>query len=180
MKKVLYIFGELNDSDVDWMIQTGGRRTISTGDTLIRVGEQVDGLYILLEGVLSVRIGPATGREIAKLGAGEIVGEMSFVDSRPASASVLAVESSSVFAIDRARLLDKIEHDEGFAARFYRSLAVFLSNRLRRTVSLLGFGFEAAMEQEDESDQLDPALLDNVYLAGARFDRMVKRLADCS
>ena len=32
------------------------------------------------------------------------------------------------------------------------------------------------VEEDDDSDELDPTVLDGVYLAGERFDRMVKRV----
>ena len=102
---------------------------------------------------------------------------MSFVDGRPPSATVQALSDSLLFAIPRRALASKLEADQGFAARFYRALAVFLSQRLRDTVQHLGYGAGVALDEEVEySDELNPAVLDTVPLAGARFDRMLKRL----
>ena len=59
---------------------------------LIEQGVPVDSVFILLDGRLAVWLRPRHGpeREIARLNAGEIVGEMSFVDARPPSATVRA------------------------------------------------------------------------------------------
>jgi CRP-like cAMP-binding protein len=116
--------------------------------------------------------------DIARLGAGEIIGEVSFVDSKPPSASVTAIEDSIVFAVGRQKLLDKLKQDSAFAARFYRAIAMFLSIRLRTTTGLVAYYGKSQQSPEDkeESDELDGSMLDTVSLAGNRFDRMLKRL----
>jgi CRP/FNR family transcriptional regulator, cyclic AMP receptor protein len=119
----------------------------------------------------------AGNKEVARLRSGEIVGEMSFVDSRPPSATVQAVEPSSVLAIPRLALKARLSQDAFFAARFYRAMAVFLSDRLRSTVGLLGYGSGQTLEDEATyADEIDTTVLDNVSLAGARFDLLQRRL----
>jgi CRP/FNR family cyclic AMP-dependent transcriptional regulator len=177
MRKVLYILGELSDSDVEWLIATGSKERLLAGETLINQGTPITTLYIVLDGQLSV----CTARgdresEIARLGSGEIIGEMSFVDSRPPSATVKALSDSVVLAIPRSALLDKLQEDTDFASRFYHALAIFLADRLRGMVSLFGYGNERVPVEETNAVELDDTILDNVYLAGSRFDRLLKRL----
>ncbi len=179
MRKVLFLFGQLNDDDVEWMMRAGKRHFVARDGVLIRQGVEIDALFILLEGHLSVWLASrGAEREIARLNAGEIVGEMSFVDARPPSATVKAMEDSTVYALPRAVLTAKLASDLGFAARFYKALAIYLSSTVRERHRALGYGDGAALAQEepDEADELDPNVLDGVYLAGERFDRMVKRL----
>ena len=182
MRKVLFLFGQLNDDDVEWMLSTGVRRFVPSGVNLIEQGVPVDAVFILLEGRLAVWLKGKRGpeRELARLNAGEIVGEMSFVDSRPPSATVRAQEDSTVFAIPKPALNAKLATDAGFAARFYRALAIYLSTTVReRHRALGGSGTGEAPEEEEEedgADELDPNVLDGIYLAGERFDRMVKRV----
>jgi CRP/FNR family cyclic AMP-dependent transcriptional regulator len=175
MRKVLFLFGQLNDDDVEWMLTAGARRYVPAGDILIEQGVPVDALFILLEGKLAVRLRGRRGpeRELARLDAGEIVGEMSFVDARPPSATVKVLEDSTVFALSKATLNRKLAADFGFAARFYRALAIYLSTTVRERHRDLGPGGES---DEDDADELDANVLDGVYLAGERFDRMVKRV----
>jgi CRP-like cAMP-binding protein len=181
MRKVLFLFGQLNDDDVEWMLAAGARRFLPAGATLIEQGVPVDAVFILLEGRLGVwlkgRRGPE--REIARLNAGEIVGEMSFVDARPPSATVRALEDSTVFAVAKSVLNAKLAADQGFAARFYRALAIYLSTTVRERHRALGganTGEVLEEGEEDDIDELDANVLDGVYLAGERFDRMVKRV----
>ena len=176
MRKVLFIFGLLTDADVEWMARTGERRRVPNGEVLIQQGRAVDWLVLVLEGELAVSV-RGVG-EVARLGAGEVVGEMSYVDSAPPSATVAARGETLALFIDKARLTAKLESDVGFGCRFYRALAVFLADRLRNADRKLsykeagGLGGEAVME-----DELDLAGLDNVSMAGDRFNRLLKMLS---
>jgi CRP/FNR family transcriptional regulator, cyclic AMP receptor protein len=180
MRKVLFLFGQLNDDDVEWMLRAGQKRFVPAGGVLIEQGVPVDSVFILLEGRLAVALRPRRGpeRELARLNAGEIVGEMSFVDSRPPSAKVRAAEDSTVFALSKATLNAKLAADQGFAARFYRALAIYLSTTVRERHRDMDIGVtvDGEEEEEDDADELDANVLDEVYLAGERFDRMVKRV----
>ena len=171
MKKALYILGQLSDKDVAWLADKGSKQEIGAGTTLIKEGENTPYLYIVLSGMLSVSIGHPPSREVAQSGIGEILGEMSFVDTRPPSATVTAHEDSVVLAIPQAQLAAKLQADTGFAARFYRAVAIFLSYRLRDRDHRA-----SGRDGMHDPDELDDNVLDQVYLAGARFDRILKQL----
>lgn len=169
MRKVLFIFGQLTDSDIEWLARVGRRRRMNAGSVLITEGVAVETLYVVLEGEVVVS---AAGREVARLGVGEIVGEMSFIDARPPSATVKAKTAVVVCAIPRSLLGRHLDDELGFAARFYKALATFLSDRVRQaTARELGLS-------ADSADELDDAVLDTVDRAGARFDGFARRLLD--
>jgi len=176
MKKVFFLLGELDDDDIDWMISTGRREEIVAGTVLIQEGEAIDTLHILLEGTLAVSVAALEGKTIARLTSGAVVGEMSFADARPPSATVQAVENSLVLSIPRHQLVEKLKKDEGFASRFYRAIAIFLSTRLRGTVRYLGYAKGQLLNEDSGSDDLSPETLDNMPLAKARFDWLLRRL----
>ena len=48
MKRVLFLLGHLNDLDIEWMINNGSKAELETGDRLIRKGETIENLYIIL------------------------------------------------------------------------------------------------------------------------------------
>ena len=180
MRKVLTILGQLNDDDVDWMARCGERRDLARGAVLVTQGKAVDEICIVLDGRVSVS---ADGiGQLAELGAGEIVGEMSFVDSRPPSASVAAVAPTVVLALSKTQVAERLARDVGFAARFYKAVAIFLSQRMRSTVATLGYAKKGASaapsldDAENAAEELDLNVLDNVNKAGARFDRLLKRV----
>ncbi len=169
MRKVLYIFGFLTDLDMEWLARAGTRKRIGDGETIIKAGETVDAIAIVLEGELSVST--SSVEQVARLGVGEIVGEMSLVDSAPASATVAARGSTLVLLLDKTTLIEKLAADVAFGSRFYRALAVFLADRLRSTLELpaKASGLETGLIR----DELDPGILENVWAAGERFNRML-------
>jgi CRP-like cAMP-binding protein len=169
MRNALYFLGILNDSDIDWLVAAGRRREVGAGSTLIEEGGAIDSVFLVINGAFAVRAKAAGGREIARLLSGEVMGEMSFVDHAPPSATVQALELSVVLDIPRRRLSSKLAEDAGFAARFYRALSMFLAARLRSTNAVL----EDAGESEEE---IDPEDLENVSMAGTRFDWIQRRL----
>lgn len=173
MRKVLYILGHLDDRDVDWLAHSGVKRCVPAGERLITEGRPISAVYIVLEGRLAVMV-EKVGR-VALLGAGEVVGEMSFVDSAPPSASVDALEDCVVLEIAKRDLTAKLTGDTGFSARFYKAMALFLADRLRQTVRHLGYGDGAVLDTDEVlEDEVDDAILDSVSQAGDRFDRLLR------
>jgi CRP-like cAMP-binding protein len=173
MRKVLFIFSELTDGDVEWLAQAGDRVHFEPGNVLIPLGARVDNVYFVLDGRLAIKT--KAGDAIALLESGEVVGEMSLVDPAPTTVSVEVVASCTLLRISDARVREKLASDLGFASRFYRALCVFLADRMRQTTQRMGYG--AATDDVHAKDELNDELLDNVHLAGARIDRMLKRLA---
>jgi CRP/FNR family cyclic AMP-dependent transcriptional regulator len=175
MRKALYLLGILDDSDIEWLGKSGDSRLLEGGATIIVQGKPVDSLFIVLSGELQVY---SKGLEIARLQSGEIVGEISFVDSRPPLASVKALVNSNVLAINAELLRAKLAKDSSFASRFYRAVAIFLADRLRMTTSRFGYGRsdQDAVEMTDP-DELHPELLESIDLAATRFDKLLRRIA---
>lgn len=173
MRKALQLLGILEDTDIDWMATNGSLRSIRAGTVLIQERKPIDSLFILLDGQLSVAVGGIHGRYVATLLPGEIVGEISFVDNHPPSASVSATVNSVVLAIPRELLSAKLAEDPAFAMRFYHSVATFLADRLYVTVGRFGYG---NAQQDVDVDELPAASIDEIDLAAVRFDKLLRRL----
>jgi CRP/FNR family transcriptional regulator, cyclic AMP receptor protein len=176
MRKILFIFGVLNDADVDWMVRAGTRRQIGGGDILIHEGNAFDSVALLLSGKMAVTV-EGIG-EVAQLASGDFVGEMSLVDSAPPSATVAAKTDCTALFLDKRTLQRKLGEDIGFASRFYHALAILLSDRLRATEKRMMYGRDRSLEDESVrlKDELDIGVLDQVSMAGDRFERLLKRV----
>ncbi len=173
MRKALVILGELSDSDMDWIALTGRRQVVPAGKPIIVEQQAVESLFIILDGLASVTV---RGKEVARLAAGEILGEMSLLETRLPTASVMPQVATTVLAISHADLRWKLKDDIGFGCRFYHALAILLTQRLRQTtISSLGYGvIEPSAQESDDEDEIDVGILDNVHLAGAKFDKLLK------
>jgi CRP/FNR family transcriptional regulator, cyclic AMP receptor protein len=175
MRKALFFMAILDDCDIDWLISNGVKQRVPEGKSLIIEGKEIDSMYLVLEGAFEVQT--SSGHVLARLLSGELLGEISFVDSMPPTATVLASEPSVVMSISRDQLRDKLRDDFHFASRFYRALANFLADRLRSTIAKLG-GAKHQGDDGDAGDELNLDFLDNVGLAGTRFDYLRDRLRE--
>ena len=199
IREILFAFGELNDSDIGWMIAAGNAMRVPAGGTLFHAGRPIDALYILLDGKMVAAVAEDMGspltrafstleetetieREFAQLSRGDIVGETPFVEASPPAMSIKAVEDSTVLSIPRWRLSAKLLSDVGFAARFYRVLAVLLADKQQGVINRLGYGritYSSGRSLDDRftyEDELSSSFLAQVTLAGTRFDWMLKQI----
>ncbi|MEI6064189.1 MAG: cyclic nucleotide-binding domain-containing protein [Pseudanabaena sp. ELA748] len=171
MKKILLFFSELNNSDLDWFVQKGKRETIALDGMLIREGQLSEALYIVVSGSFTVAIESQDHKELAQISQGEIVGEVSFIDTRPPLASVRALEESVVLSIPRMQLASKLLQDTNFSSRFYRAICLCLSDRLRGTVNRLGYGHDG-----DDLGEFGQSMINNLELAEAKFNWLIENV----
>ncbi|MEH1782268.1 MAG: cyclic nucleotide-binding domain-containing protein [Nostoc sp.] len=203
IQNVPLIFGELSDSDLDWMLGIGRLEEINADEILIYTNEQIENLYIILQGTIAVFVKEAQTnrlasvfallendgatdasieREIIRLYRGEILGEVIALDNPMSTFTLRALEKSILLKIPERQLLVKLQQDVGIASRFYRVIAMLLSERLQGLISRLGYGrshyqtgqsLKLGTEYEDE---INIDVMDNLTLGGARFEWMLKRL----
>ncbi len=85
-------------------------RHLARGETLFNKGDPVDGLYVIDEGQIGVRVEDAQGvsRRIAAFTPGTMIGEIAFIEGGRRSALVIAEEESRLWLLRRERL-DEIE-----------------------------------------------------------------------
>lgn len=119
----------------DWVLILDKAKLLNfkKDETLIQMGKQPAMVIVIMKGKAEVRNG--FGVKIAEISPGEICGEMAFLENTSASASVAAEEAMVVYGIDWPILQDLFELYPQLASRFYRSLAVGLSRRLRGQIS---------------------------------------------
>ena len=107
-------------------------------EALFLAGDSGDGCYLIEEGLLKVVVASHSGGEriLAFLGPGAIVGEMSIIDGRPRSASVVAVRQAALKFLSRAAF-------EEFTRNYpevYKYLVKLLASRLREANAVIAAG----------------------------------------
>lgn len=176
MRRAMYLMGVLDDSDIEWLASHGSGLRAQAGQVLVREGQPLDSLFVVLDGELRVSAG---GKPIATLYAGEVVGEISLVDSRLPLATVTAAGPARLLAVPKDGLRRKLAADKKFAANFYRAIAIFLADRLRTTTTRLGYGAPAqdASASQDADDDMGDELMETVSVGARRFDELLKRIS---
>lgn len=196
LREALIVFAQLHDSDIDWLIAAGRVHQFAADTVLIQSGRPIEALHILLDGAVALtaaeeNANPLTRafsnledsqktREFARLSRGDIVGETPFIEAQPSAVTVKTLRDSRLLSIPRWRLAAKLLHDVGFAARFYRVLAILLADKQQAIVERLGYGrltYSSGQSLEQSyANELNTNFLAEVALAGARFEWMLKRI----
>lgn len=88
---------------MDWALGLT-RMFIPGGQILFRENEAADSLYFVISGCLGVIVRDSTGSDvlIARIEAGETVGEMGFLDGGVRSATVEALRDTELLRLDKA------------------------------------------------------------------------------
>ncbi len=122
-----------------WISDHADRRTVPAGGILVNEGTTARQIFLVSAGLFEVNIATATGgqQRISQLWPGAVIGEMSWLDGGPTSATIEALEPSEVLAIDGTVLDGKIAADPVFGSSFYRALAREAFTRLRAGNTLL-------------------------------------------
>jgi SulP family sulfate permease len=140
----------LSKDAVTCVLRLGDRREVAKGDALFRRDTLADGVWLLEEGTVSILLGASDdtySSRLATFGPGQFVGEMSLIDGRPRSATVLADSPVRALLFDRHAMqaLEAIHPDA--VLHMTRNIALELSHRVRSTSALMT---EAHAEQASE------------------------------
>ena len=127
--RALPLFVGLNGADLRTVGETLNSKTFSTGTRLMDAEQIGEAVYLILSGTVKVHLEQEDGTDviIAILGPGDIVGEMSALDNRERSASVVTLEKTQVLWMDRASFENFLRHLPLVAF----NLSCILSKRLR-------------------------------------------------
>lgn len=128
------ILRELSGSDIDWMISVGSKLEIMAGGCLLQACENLNALYLILEGEFvldSLQSAQSSSLTLPQVfyTSGDVIGSFFLPSDQALPFAITALEDSLVLAIDKQFLADKLHQDAGFSARFYRAIAMLLSSK---------------------------------------------------
>jgi CRP-like cAMP-binding protein len=121
----LPLFRGLSDRDILSIANTARFIDFDAGDVICRQGEIGRDLYILMTGSVVVQQG---NRILARLGAGDVVGELAVLDDQPRSADVITVENTRLLEIRGSKFSALTESNGSLARHMLRVLAARVRN----------------------------------------------------
>jgi signal transduction histidine kinase len=128
------LFAALADDDLDWIARACVTSDLAPGEVVAAEGDAGDELFVITAGELEVvKRSRSTDVPIARLGPGEIVGEMAVLEGATRNATIRAVESSRIIRIGRDIVLELVSTRPSAAMSIIRTV----TGRLRSTESLL-------------------------------------------
>jgi len=98
----IQLFEGLTPSQLDWVAQHAHRRNFEAGRNVMTIEQPGEAVYVILYGTVKVHIEQGERDVIlAILGVGDMLGEMSLIDSVGRSASAVTLESSLLLWMDK-------------------------------------------------------------------------------
>jgi CRP/FNR family cyclic AMP-dependent transcriptional regulator len=130
----IQLFEGLTPVQFDWVAQRAHRRNFEAGRNVMTIEQPGEAVYIILHG--SVKIHVEQGERdviLAILGAGDLLGEMSLIDSVGRSASAVTLETSLMLWMDKTTFTYMLDNFPPVA----RNLVKIMSARVRLSDQLI-------------------------------------------
>jgi CRP/FNR family cyclic AMP-dependent transcriptional regulator len=124
------LFRDLSAQELRLLAATVREREYPAGATLLTQGETGVGLFVIVSGRVRVaqHQGDGDDREIAVLGRGDVLGEMSLLDDLPRSATATAIEPTRALVLPVWDFRASLRESPDIAIK----LLAVLSRRLRQ------------------------------------------------
>jgi serine/threonine protein phosphatase PrpC len=121
------LFRELSMPEIVKVYNALTHLRVDPGTPIIREGDKSEHLYVIVEGNVQVE---RDRLPIAQLGTGSHFGEMALLNQKPRSATVTALEPTTLLCLERGSFHQLMSHEPGIATKFLWKFAQTLSLRL--------------------------------------------------
>ena len=130
------VLGTLDAADREALRTLGLARVFQPGETLVNEGSSDATAYLLLRGCTKVLGNSADGRVVllSVRVAGDLVGELAALDSKPRSASVVAATPTAARAIAQPVLLRYLDDHPGAARAIHAAVIAELRRATRHRI----------------------------------------------
>ncbi len=127
----------LTEEDVEKLISIAEMCEFSEGETIISETSRARDLFLIDHGSVSITmsnpIDDDKSEMMDKFHPGKILGEISFIDGSPRSATVIADDPTKLYIFNYEKLSSEMEKDKEFGYRLLRSIACVLTEKVRNT-----------------------------------------------
>lgn len=110
------------------VLSMGDLVKVGAGQVLCREGEAGGEMMLVLSGAADVT---KSGKNIRRLGQGDVFGEMSMIDAAPRSATVTAAAATNLLAFPRDSLFTLFREDPTLSVKFLWGVTMEMNKRLR-------------------------------------------------
>lgn len=134
------LLGVLNDTDRAALLALGSERHHDRAETLTREGDPPGDVFILLDGCVKVLGDTRDGHTtlLAVRVPGDVLGELSAMDGRPRSATVITAVPAMTRVISRSELAGYLARRPSAAVAMHRGIAQKLRQATRFRIDLAG------------------------------------------
>jgi len=130
----IQLFEGMTPTQLDWVAQRAHRRNFEAGRNVMTIEQPGEAVFIILHGTVKIHIEQGERDVIlAILGAGDMLGEMSLIDSVGRSASAVTLETSLMLWMDKVTFNYILDNFPPVA----RNLVKIMSARVRLSDQLI-------------------------------------------
>ena len=118
------LFEALSKKELGFLAQQTTQASFAEGTDLVTQGDLGREAMVLMEGSAIVR---RDEQEIAQLGPGDVLGEMSLINHAPRNATVTATSAVTVLLMDAREFSSVVASNQGLAAKVLKTVAARLA-----------------------------------------------------
>jgi len=183
----LSLLKDIPEAVLDQMASQAKLLDLPKGQVLVRQGDTSDSLFIIRKGWVKIVAEGTGGEEVVlnQCGPGQVIGEMSLLDQKPRSNTIVAISPASVLEITYEAVLDALNEYPQLALAFLRDM----SNRLRfanayieetiiwsQHIAAGDYDFVQAQVEETQSTIVDISLSDQARASAflSAFFKMIE------
>jgi CRP-like cAMP-binding protein len=135
----LPLFESLKRKEIEIVSNYVQRLELIAGEILFNQWDKAESVYFVEQGALAVltKCGPDKYQEIAILGRGRSIGEMSLIDNFPRTATVRSKAETVLVLLTRNAFEEMMEVHHELGIKIIKGLARLLARNLRKTSSRL-------------------------------------------
>lgn len=133
---------DIAPADLAWLRAQMTELTLARGEVLFRAGDPGDALYVSLVGEVAIMLPGRSGRRLALLAPGIVVGELALLHSTQRSADAVAGSPLTVLRLDTATFDRMRDERPALWDRLMRNLTLHMSARLRSVTIELSAALE--------------------------------------
>ena len=126
LKETLF-FRKLNSDDFHNILNISTKKTFTKNDVVFYEGDKPSEMYILMDGVLRIKL---RGKELNLITPIGIVGEMGLFTGEPRSATVIAKTDCELLRFNRFELFNLLKKNSSLNNHFQRSMIINLADKL--------------------------------------------------
>jgi CRP-like cAMP-binding protein len=127
------LFATLTSEDLPDILRALRPRNMRAGETIFRQDDAGEAAYVVETGTVEIRLGGTGELVVARMGPGEVFGELALIDGAPRSAAAVCLEPGTLYRLDKTEFDFLRRNLRPAAYKVLRVLAVTVSERVRET-----------------------------------------------
>lgn len=129
------VFAGASEGEIEALTEIAEWASLPTQTLILREGQPADSIHVLANGKLAVKEVISGDMElvVARMTPGDLVGELGFLESKGASASVRTDGPAELVRLSYVNLKDVFRNHPALETKFFKELARVLAERVRKT-----------------------------------------------